>query len=301
MATVRAGGPSAENRLKTALVVQLAVFLSQAAGGAVAHSLALYANAGHLAADMGSIGLAYLAARWEDNPPHGRHSYGYRRGAIVAALLNAAFLMVLGASLVVLGVLNAFPLHLHPRPAQPLVMLLAAGAAFVFNLALSGLLDRHRHDDLNVRSVFWHVLGDSLGSLAVVLAALAMRWTGWNGWDGLAAAAVGLLMTAGALGIGRHAVEILMEATPRQLDAGAIQTAMESVPGVNEVHHLHIWALAPRYYALSAHLQVSATDLREAQATVDRVQALLAERFHIGHTALQVETPEHQDRREWDG
>lgn len=279
------------HRLLIALVVTSFIFVLQFIGGIVTNSLSLVANAGHFLGDMGSIGLALLAARMQNYRPNRRHSYGYLRSGTVAAFVNAFILATVALSMIITGLLRLF----HPVPIVSGPVLALALIALAFNLLSSWVLHTHDAHDLNLRAMFWHAISDALGSLAIVVAALLIRRTGWEGWDPLAAVLIGLAIARMAWTVAKPALTVLMEATPDNIDPEAIRGSLRALPEVDEIHHLHIWSIAPRYHALSAHVRLRDMSVREGQSVIDSMETLLAHQYHIHHVTIQIEAEQHKE------
>ena len=285
------GRSPATTKLKISLLVTGVVFAVELVGGIAVDSLSVISNAGHMLVDIGALALSFWASGTEHTLPNSQHSYGYGRSGIVAALVNALVLGAVGLSITVTGAIRLF----YPTPARTGPMIALAALALALNLATALYLHRHAAHDLNVKSVFWHVAGDAMGSLGIIVAALAIRLTGWPGWDPIAAIFIGLIIAGSAYRVGRSSIHILMEAAPAELDPVAIVAAIGRLPAVDEVHHLHIWSLVPGYHALSAHVRTSNISLREAQTVLRTIEVLLQNQFNISHVTLQLETDMHDD------
>ncbi len=282
--------PTATAQLKWALILTAAVFLIEFLGGLASHSLSVLSNALHLLSDSGAMGLAYYAAKVQDNPPTTRLSYGYRRSGILAALVNGLVLLILACLLIGAGIYRL----IRPETVGAASMIWLGLTALAFNAAITGLLMRHEEHDLNVRSMFWHSLSDAAGSFSVVLSGLLIIWTRWPGFDPLAGILIGLILFRASLGITRRSVSILMEATPPGIDPALIDAALRDIPGVEDVHHIHIWSLESGYNVLSAHVRTGNMSLREGQELLSAVAARLTSDFAIHHVTIQLETDTHQ-------
>ncbi|MCL6561458.1 MAG: cation diffusion facilitator family transporter [Firmicutes bacterium] len=281
-------------RLAWAFWLGLFGFVIQGLGGAEIGSMAVMANAGHLLADLGGVGLAWWAAHLEMAPPTWRNTYGYRRSGIVAALVNSLILILIALGIIAGAGFDL--LHPHPVPANSMSVLAFLGLAI--NAVGAWVVKPDHGLDLNRRAVFWHLIGDGLGSLAVAAAAGLQAVTGWAGFDPLAAMAIAALVGWMGIRIGRESIDILMEATPRGIEPYAVLQALLADEAVLEVHHLHIWAIAPDHNALSAHVRLKDMPLSQGQALLDRCQKMLQSRFRIGHVTLQLETEVHEGAEE---
>jgi cobalt-zinc-cadmium efflux system protein len=276
-----------QRALAWALGITLVFMVAEAIGGWLAGSLALLADAAHMATDAAALGLALFASLLARRPATPARSYGFYRAEVLAALANAAFLILVCASIF----WEAFQRLLHPRPVDAPLMLAIALAGLAANGAAAWVLSRgalHRHD-VNLRSAFLHVLGDLLGSVAAIAAGTIIWLTGWTPVDPLLSAAIGLLVLRSAWRVLWDSVEVLLEATPAHLDPGAIRAAMRTVPGDGDVHDLHVWMVTSGFIALSGHVEMDGTRLWPA-VLLDLAQ-VLRDRFGILHVTLQPEEP----------
>lgn len=271
----------ASRRLKVALGLCLTYMGVELVGGFLANSLALLADAGHMLADAGSIGLALFAARLSQRPPNKKLTYGYHRAEILAATLNAATLLAVGLSILV----EAFRRLAHPPQVASGVMLAVAVPGLLVNLAMAAVLHGGQ-TNLNIRAAFLHVLTDTLGSVQVILAAVAMMWFGWPWADPVASVFLAALVMYSGVRVLRETVLILMEGTPAQIDLDDLRQSLLALEGVAGVHDLHVWLIASDFVAASLHLEVTEAS---NDALLWQVRKLLAEKFGIHHTTIQVE------------
>jgi cobalt-zinc-cadmium efflux system protein len=272
--------------LAGALALVVTFMLVEAVAGILARSLALLADAAHMLADAGALGLALFAAWIAERPATPERSYGYRRAEILAALANGVALVAIGLWIIVEAVRRL------GDPAEPLAgWMLAVGVVGLgVNVAAAVIVGRVRGGSLNLEAAFRHVLADLAGSVGVIVAAVVILLTGWVQADTLIGLAIGLLVVGSAWAVLRDSVAILLEATPRGLAAEEVGRAMTGVRGVRQVHDLHIWTITSGFPALSAHVLVApGADCHAIRIELDR---LLAERFELTHTTLQVE---HED------
>ncbi|HEX9069865.1 MAG TPA: cation diffusion facilitator family transporter [Ktedonobacterales bacterium] len=270
--------------LRTAFLVTIFILAVELIGGIVSHSLALLADAGHVLTDVVALGLAWFAAVQAQRPPNERKTFGYHRIGILAALANAATLV-----LVVAGIaFEAVRRLAHPEPVTPWIMFVAAGVGIAANLAIASGL-RHGSENLNVRAALLHVLGDVGASAAVVAGGVVIALTGWYPADPLLSLVITGIVAWSAWGVLRETLDILMEAAPRTVNMVTLANDITRSPGVSEVHDLHVWAIAGGVYALSAHVQVADRPLSSCDILVADLKHMLADRYHIAHTTLQLE------------
>ncbi|MCX6029690.1 MAG: cation diffusion facilitator family transporter [Chloroflexi bacterium] len=274
-----------ERRFILSLALTGLILTAEVAGGLWTHSLALLSDAGHVALDLLALGMSYAALRLAARPADDRHTYGFHRWQVIAALVNGATLF-----LVSFGIFREAWIRLR-EPAAVLAgpMLVVAIVGLVVNLLVALVLREHDHDDLNVRSAFLHVLGDALSSVGVIIAGVVMLLTGWTLADPLVSVLIGAIILAGSGRVLREALHILVEGAPAGVTAGEVSRAISAIAGVSNVHDLHVWTVSPGYTALSAHVVLADQRLAEAQRVQDDLRAALAARFGIRHTTVQFE------------
>jgi cobalt-zinc-cadmium efflux system protein len=295
------GGVSPDrHRLGWALAIISVVLLVEVVGAALTGSLALLADAGHLATDVLGLGVALVATVLAQRPPSRYRTYGLGRAEVLAAALNALALLVVGILVAAEAVLR-----LAAAPPVAGVGLLVLGAlGLVGNLAALGVLTRggsgqrgSHQRSLNLRGALLEVVGDVLGSLAVLGAALVILTTGWRQADPVASLVIAALIVPRALALLREAAHVLLEGTPRGVDTGEVDQVLRGVPGVRGVHDLHLWTITSGQHAVSAHLVVDdARSLRCGDASVlDAAATALHSHFGLTHSTLQVEHADHAD------
>ena len=274
------------------LVVALAItstFLVVEVIGAIAtNSLALLADAGHMLTDVAALALSLFAIWIARRPVTLARSFGYLRAEVLAAAVNAASLVAISIYIF----WEAFQRLGDPPEVDSGPMLAVAFAGLLANVASAWVLMRgggHR-ESLNVRGAFLHVIGDMLGSVGAIIAALVMLATGWYLADPILSAGIGALILWSSWRLLRESADVLLEATPRHIDPGAVRTMMIEVDGVEDVHDLHVWTVTSGLVAMSSHVEVSAA--REWHEVLLDLSTLLREQFGIAHVTLQPEEPE---------
>lgn len=271
------------NGLRTALVITSVFLIVEVAGGLVSGSVALLADAGHMATDVAALALALFALRVAEREPTASKTYGYRRTEILAALANG--LVLVGVS--VLVAIDAIGRLVRPPEVRGGLMLAVAVAGLLANLVSAAVLHAgHRHS-LNVRGAFLHVVGDALGSLGAIVAAALLMAFGWELADPIAAILITVLILVSAWRLVRESLDVLMEAAPGHVDMAALVREMRAVPGIVDVHDLHVWTLTSGYHAISAHVDVDAAS--HAPSVLRALQQLAQERFDLDHTTFQLE------------
>jgi len=266
--------------LNAGLVVALVVF------GVRAHSSGLLADSGHNAVDVGALALSLVAVRLALQPPSAARSFGNHRATILAALANA----VLIAAVTVLIVVDSVHRLAHPQPVRAGMVVVVASVALLVNGAAAMVL-RDRSNDLNMRSAVLHMAGDALASLAVVAGAALLLLVPSATWlDPVSALVVAALIAFQAVGVLRASVTVLLESTPSDVDLAELTATMGQVPGVGEVHDLHVWSLSSEMRVLSAHLVLTGhPTLEEAQVVGEQVKAAIATPYGIAHSTLELE------------
>ena len=270
-------------RLKGALALTAGFMVVEAVGGLLTGSLALVADAAHMMTDAGGLLLALIAIRFAERPATPQKTFGYVRLEILSALLNAVVLLLL----TVFILYEAVDRLLDPPPVMAGPMLAVALVGLAVNLGSMKLLAAGSSESLNVKGAYFEVMSDMLGSLGVIVAALVVMFTGWRLADPIIGAGIGLFIVPRTWGLLRQAVHILMEGTPPEVDVSLVEAAIREVPGVRAVHDLHVWTLTSGLDSLSCHVVVD--DMAEARATLVAVNDLVAKRFKITHTTIQVE------------
>jgi cobalt-zinc-cadmium efflux system protein len=274
--------PSHQGRLRWALVLTALFFVAEVVGGVVSNSLALLADAGHMFTDVGALSLSLFVAWFSRQPAAPEKTYGYLRFEILAALLNGAVLLLVSGLIVweAIGRLQS------PEALQGNVMLVVAVGGLMVNTASAAMLHPVHGHSLNARGAYLHVLGDLLGSVGTVAAAIIIRWTGWLAADPIASIAVSLLVVRSAWRLVREAVNVLLEATPGHISLGRVREGLQAIGGIESVHDLHVWTVTSGMVAMSAHAVVRepGENQKVLEAAVDAMR-----RLGISHVTLQVE------------
>ena len=256
--------------------------LVEVAGAWIGNSLTLAADAGHMFLDAAALGMSWYAMRLSERRQTGRLTYGYHRFQVLAAFLNAVALLALCAWILI----EAAGRLRSPQAMLPLPVLGIAAVGLCVNLVAFSML--HGSANLNVRSAALHVLGDLLGSLAAIAAALAALWFDWRLADPILALLVVAILAHGAWRVLKASASTLLEAAPAGIDIDAVRATLTAqVAGVLEVHHLHAWELTPERPLLTLHATVA--EAVDAESVVGRIKAVLQETFGIEHSTVQVE------------
>jgi len=277
------GGKTSIRALAVASGLIIAFMVVEALGGLITGSLALLADAGHMASDAASLLLALFAAWLATHPPTPRRSFGYRRAEILAAFANGVALIAIAIWIVIEAVRR---LPDPPEIDGPIVLVIGAIGLVVNAVALM-VLWSSRRESLNVDAAFRHVIADTLGSVGVIVSAVVIISTGWTPIDPILSLLIAGLIAFSAWSVLRESVAVLLEAAPRDLDVDEVGQAIAEHPGVGEVHDLHIWTITSDYVALSAHVVVE--EGNDCHARQREIASMLHDRFDIGHSTLQTD------------
>lgn len=272
-------------RLTIAIGLTAVTLVAEVAGGIWTNSLALLSDAAHVFLDLFALVLSLLAVRLAALPASDRHTFGFHRSEVFASFINGVTVCLM--AVVILS--EAWGRFMHPEPVRSLPLMLIAVVGLVMNLLAAGALHGHSHDDLNVKSAFLHVVGDALASIGVIAGGVIIHFTGWFLLDSIISVGIALLILSGAWRVLRESVHILMEGVPRGLDLGIVADAIRSVEGVREIHHLNVWTVCSHILALSVHVDCDTESELPRAAILHRIEHLLADRFHITHTTIQME------------
>lgn len=283
------GGADHSRRLGIALGITAVILLAEVAGGIVANSLALLADAGHMLTDVVALGLTLFVFWISRRPETPKRTYGYLRLEILAALLNGATLLVISVAIVI----EAVSRIRRPEPVGGGLMLIVAAIGLVSNVAAARLLHPASASNLNVRGAYLHVLGDLLGSIGTVVAALLIRFTGWLAADPIASIIVALLIVRGAWALVRESIDVFLESTPAHISLGAVRAQLEAIPGIESVHDLHVWTVTSGVVAMSAHAIVREPE-RQQHVLEHALDAMRL--FGIQHVTVQLEREEMYER-----
>ena len=276
-------------RLRGALAVTAFFLLVEVIGGFLANSLALLADAGHMLTDVAALALSLFVAWFSRQPASPQRTYGYLRWEVLAAFLNGATLLLISAWIVWEAILRLR----NPEPVGSTLMLVVAVAGLVVNIIAARMLHAHGESSLNVRAAYLHVLGDLLGSVGTVAAAVVVRTTGWLAADPVASVIMAVLILRGAWRLVRESVDVLLESTPSHISLGSVRAQLEAIPGVESVHDLHVWTVTSGLVAMSAHAIVREPDRH--QHVLEHVHDAMR-LFGIDHVTVQLERREMFER-----
>jgi cobalt-zinc-cadmium efflux system protein len=281
---------SSRARLSLAFWTQAAFFVVELVGGLLTNSLALLADAGHMLSDVAALGLSLLALRWTLKSPTAQRTFGYHRLEILVALVNGLALWAMAGYIFY----EAMGRFFKPPAISGAPLLVIASLGLLVNLLGMYVLLPTREHNLNLRSAFLHLLGDSLGSVAAMAAGAAIWWQGWYWFDPVAAMAVGALIVISSWQLVWEAANILMEATPKHINLDEVQKRLLAHPEVKQVHDLHVWTIASGIFAASVHVVINGGPLDRDCLTWE-LEEILRRRFGLEHNTIQLEGPGFHD------
>jgi len=291
-----AGGTASaahRGRLRIALILTSSVLALQVVGGVITGSLALVADAGHMATDVVGLSMALLAIHFANRPTSERRTFGFARAEILAALANCLLLFGVGGYILYQAVLR----FMDPPEIEGGLTFAFGAAGLVVNLISLALLMRGRRESLNVRGAFLEVLADALGSVAVIISALVIVTTGWQYADPVASLAIGSMIIPRTFKLLREALDVLLEAAPKDVDVSEVRTHILALPGVVELHDLHVWTITSGMPVISAHVVVKENVLQSVgqERLLHDLQGCLGDHFDVEHCTFQIEPVGHAE------
>jgi cobalt-zinc-cadmium efflux system protein len=271
--------------LRVALGCTAAYIILLAVAGVRAHSLALLSEAGHNLSDFFALLLSWVAAYLSERPATSTKTFGWRRAGVLAAFINAILLVVIAVVIVA----SAFHRLFHPEPVEAGLMMWVAAAGVVLNGAITWMLLRGGRD-LNVRSVLVHEIGDTLSTAAVILGGWLILASGRQWIDPALSVVIAIVIFWSSISIARESLNILLEGAPQGMELTAIDADLRTVPGVLDVHDLHVWSIGSDTHALASHITIADIPPSESTAILEALRQMLALRHHIHHTTIQFES-----------
>jgi cobalt-zinc-cadmium efflux system protein len=271
--------------LRWSLIATTLFVLVELAAGIKAGSLALISDAGHNFTDALALGLAWVGLHLQTKPADEIKTYGYQRASVLSAFVNALTLVALSAWIMYEALLRLQ----SPQKVDEATMMWVASLGLVMNLGIMLALRAASRNDLNIRSAFVHMLGDALGSVAIVVGAVVIRATGWQEVDPILSILIAALIVYSAWDIIRESLNILLEGLPRGIRLNDVAAATKAIEGVLDVHDLHIWSLGSNSHALSCHVLIEDVPPSASDAILRRINLMLAKKYAIGHTTIQFE------------
>jgi cobalt-zinc-cadmium efflux system protein len=270
--------------LKISMALTAAYVVATFYFGVRAHSLALISEAGHNVFDLLAILLSFAAVYFQSRPATDQKTFGYQRAGVLAAFVNALTLIFLAAWIAIAAIHRIYA----PVAVQPRIMMAVAAAGVLMNGAIAAFLWRSS-SDVNIRTVFLHMLGDTLSTAAVIAGGAGILATGAFWLDPALSILIAAMIAWSSASIVRETLNILLEGTPRSLSLAEIRAAVAAVPGVLDVHDLHVWSLGSASHALASHVTIAEMPVSGSASILDAINSALRDRFHITHTTIQFE------------
>ncbi|MFF4724024.1 cation diffusion facilitator family transporter [Streptomyces mirabilis] len=280
-------------RLRVALSITLTVMVVELVGGLMADSLALVADAAHMATDAVGLGMALLAIHFANRPPSGNRTFGYARAEILAALANCLLLLGVGGYVLY----EAIHRFVTPADTEGGLTIVFGLIGLVANTISLTLLLRGQKDSLNVRGAFLEVVADALGSVAVIISAVVIMTTGWQAADPIASILISIMIVPRTWKLLHETLDVLLEAAPKNVDMADVRAHILALPGVEDVHDLHAWTITSGMPVLSAHVVVSSEVLNAIghEKMLHELQGCLGHHFDVEHCTFQLEPSGHAE------
>jgi len=276
---------SITGRLKYAIAVTTLTLLAEVIGGIWTNSLALLSDAAHVFLDLFALVLSLVAIRLASYPASDTRTFGWHRTEVFASFINGATVFLIAIAITYEAILR----FIEPQPIKSLPMFIIAAVGLVMNLVAASALHQHSHDDLNVRSAFLHVIGDAAVSVGVIVAGVAIYFTGQHILDPIASIVIGCTIFWGAWRVLRESTHILLEGTPRGLKTSEVVETIRGIEGVHGIHHFNLWTICSHILALSAHIDIDPEHKGNKAEVLRNIEEVLFDKYHISHTTLQVE------------
>ena len=273
------------NKLKFGIILTAFILAAEVAGGLISNSLALLSDAGHVFADIVALSLSWYGVRQAERPASNRMTFGYHRVGVIVAIVNAVSIFAIAAIILY----QAYRRLQQPPEVNSLLMLLVATLGLAVNAFVAFWLRREQQNNLNIRSAFWHALGDALASIGVIIGGVIMLLTRWFLVDPIISVLIGFIIILAAWGILREGLRVLLEATPGHVNITEMINALNQVSEVKDVHDVHVWSISPELHAMSCHVLIDDISTAQAAGIRQKIEDLLRERFQIKHTTLQME------------
>jgi cobalt-zinc-cadmium efflux system protein len=271
--------------LLIALSITVIMMVVEVIGGILSNSLALLSDAGHMFTDNLALLLSFFAMTFAAMPATDRRTFGFYRLEILAALVNGIVLVLVSLYIVY----EAYLRIIHPQPEAGTLMLIVAMIGLVANVIGAFVLMKHSHASLNIRGAYLHILGDALSSVGVVIGGVIILYTGWYLIDPLLSILISLVIVYGAWALVKESVSILLESVPSHINIETISAEIQKIAGVREAYHIHVWTITSGVYAMSGHVLIEDQLVSGSKDVLERIRALLADRFKIEHSTIQLE------------
>ena len=273
------------NKLKYGIMLTAFILVAEVIGGLLSNSLALLSDAGHVFADLIALSLSWYGVRQAERPASHRMTFGYHRVGVLIAVVNAVSIFAIAMVIFY----EAYHRLAQPQEVNSLLMIPIAIVGLSVNLFVISLLRKEQHANLNVRSAFWHAMGDALASIGVIIGGVIILFTDWFVVDTVISILIGLIIILAAWNIFKEGLHVLLEAAPRGVDIKKMTAALKKVPGVRDVHDIHVWSISAEIHAMSCHVLIDDRPTSEAAQVRQQIEAILKQQYDIEHATLQME------------
>jgi cobalt-zinc-cadmium efflux system protein len=277
---------STQSSMLIVLSITALVMIAEIIGGLLANSLALLSDAGHMLTDILALSLSIIAMRFAQKPPTTSKTFGFYRLEILAAFFNGILLLFISFYIFY----EAYQRLVHPEEIKGLFMLVVAAIGLLANGVGIVILRKSALRNLNVKSAFFHIVGDTISSGGVIVGGLVILSTGWYIIDSLLGILIGLLILRGAYSLVKESVDIFLEATPKDLDVEKMLSDLHKIEGVKNIHHLHLWTITSGIYAMSAHVLIKDLLVSRSAQILRQIETLLKNKYNMEHMTIQFES-----------
>ncbi|MBE0479919.1 MAG: cation transporter [Dehalococcoidia bacterium] len=279
------GGIQVGTKLKIGIILSVFILAIEVTGGLLANSLALLSDAGHVFTDIIALTLSWYGVRQAERPSNARMTFGYHRVGVIVAIVNAISIFAIAGIIFY----EAYSRFLSPPDVDSSLMIGVGILGLSVNVFVASWLRREQRTNLNVRSAFWHALGDALASIGVIAGGVIIAFTGVLLVDPVIAMAIGVIISYAAWTILREGFRVILEAPPRHVNVEAMVSAIKGIPGVRDVHDVHVWSISPELHAMSSHVLIDDLPLSEAAEIQRDIREVVARQFGVGHSTVQIE------------
>lgn len=275
----------AGTKLKYGLIITCVILALEVAGGILANSLALLSDAGHMFVDGLALLLSWYGVRQAERPSSSRMTFGYHRVGVIIAIINAVSILAISGVILY----EAYERFFQKPVINGVLMLVIATVGLIANIFVAFWLREEQKENINIRSTFWHALGDALASIGVIAGAIVIMATGLYWVDAAVSILISIIILFSAFGIFREGLRIILEGVPHDISMDEVVTALKALPEIRDVHDIHIWSISSNLRALSSHVVVDDCYVSEAEVVRKKIEDLVRDKFGIGHTTVQIE------------
>jgi cobalt-zinc-cadmium efflux system protein len=282
------GAPGVATKLKYGIIITAVILILEVAGGILSNSLALLSDAGHVFADLVALTLSWYGVRQAARPSSSRMTFGYHRVGVIIAIVNAVSILAIAGIIL----FEAYQRFYQQPEINSVMMLVIAIIGLAANIFVASWLHREQAESLNIKSAFWHAVGDALASVGVIAGAIIIMLTNLYWVDAAVSVLISLIIIFAAWGIFREGTRILLEAAPQEISVKEVLQAMKSIPAIKDVHDLHVWSISSNLHSMSCHVLVDDCSISQAESVRQQIEVMAREKFGIGHTTVQTECTE---------